>query len=119
MEIPNDLIKHIKSFLPPHPLQHQIEEWDHHELCNKVWYEHCGKKDKKGTYFHIWFFNNSQEKIKAIKYCVEENDFWLNLETKGINGISNEKAIKSKCKHNIKWIRGILRDIIKKQNSNP
>ena len=118
MEIPNDLIKHIKSFLPPHPLQHQIEKWDHHELCNKVWNEHCGKKNKKGTYFHTWFFNDSRDKINAIKEFVKENNFWLEVYTWS-DGRSYEKEIKLRSRQNIKWIRGAFRDKIKEQNSNP
>jgi hypothetical protein len=114
MEIPIDFIKHIKTFLPPHPLQHQIEKWDHHELCNKVWYEHCGKKDKKGTYFHTWFFNDSKDKIKAIKEFVKENDFELACYTWS-DRRSYEKEIKERLRQNIKWIRGAFRDKIKEQ----
>ena len=118
MEIPIDLIKHIKTFFPPHPLQHEIEKWNHDELCIEVWNKHSGKKARKGTYFHKWFFDkfSSQDKIKAIKEFVKENNFHLHLET-GHGAVRNyEKAIKLRLKLNIKWIRGYFRDKIKEQN---
>ena len=82
MELPQDIINHIKTFLPPHPLQHQISRWEIDNLLSKY-------KQR----FHKWFFSPMcmQKKKEKITRFIKENDFWIK-----ISGLSNEKAVKLK-----------------------
>ena len=82
MELPQDVMNHIKSFLPPHPLQDQIKRWEIDNLLSKY------KKN-----FYRWYcFNYSMEKKKEkITRFISDNDFWIK-----VSGLSNEKAVKLK-----------------------
>jgi len=55
MELPQDIMNYVKTFLPPHPLQKEINNWNLY-----------GKQ-----YFHTWFFDQykmweTQMKIKKF-----------------------------------------------------
>ena len=45
MELPRDVMNHIKTFLPPHPLQNEISRWKMSNLHSKY---------KQS--FHKWYF---------------------------------------------------------------
>jgi hypothetical protein len=76
MELPQDIINHIKTFLPPHPLQDQIRRWEFENLFSK-----------RKQYFHKFYFSFSMDKKKEKI----THDFWIK-----ISGLSNEKAVKLK-----------------------
>jgi len=81
MELPQDIKNHIKTFLPPHPLQDQIRRWEFENLYSK-----------RKQYFHKFYFSFSMDKKKEkITRFMKENDFWIK-----ISGLSNEKAVKLK-----------------------
>ena len=82
MELPQDVMNHIKTFLPPHPLQDQIKRWDIDNLFFK-----------RKQYFHKWYFSPvcMQKKKEKITRFISDNDFWIK-----ISGLSNEKAVKLK-----------------------
>ena len=73
----HDLMNYIKSFLPPHPLQKEINYWS------------------RKQYFHKWYFSQSRlQKCKnKIKRFIEDNNFWIKM-----SDLSNEDAIKLKHK---------------------
>jgi len=75
MELPSDIITYIKSFLPPHPLQKEINMWS------------------RKQYFYKCYFDktNSQKQRHKIKRFVEDNDFWIKM-----TGLPNEEAVKLK-----------------------
>ena len=77
MELPQDVMNHIKTFLPPHPLTRDIEIWSR-------W---------RGDYFYKWYFSDTsmQKKKEKITRFISDNDFWIK-----ISGLSNEKAVKLK-----------------------
>ena len=77
MELPQDVMNHIKTFLPPHPLTKDIEIWSR------------GRRD----YFYKWYFSDTsmQKKKEKITRFISDNDFWIK-----ISGLSNEKAVKLK-----------------------
>ena len=77
MELPQDVMNHIKTFLPPHPLTKDIEIWSR-------W---------RRDYFYKWYFSDTsmQKKKEKIKRFISDNDFWIK-----ISGLSNEKAVKLK-----------------------
>ena len=80
MELPQDVMNHIKTFLPPHPLQNKISLWNRH----------------RRDYFYKWYFSDismqgMQKKQEKIKRFIDNNDFWINM-----SGLSNEKAVKLK-----------------------
>ena len=80
MELPQDIINHIKTFLPPHPLQDQIRRWEFENLFSK-----------RKQYFHKFYFSLMCMKKEKITRFIKENDFWIK-----ISGLSNEKAVKLK-----------------------
>ena len=77
MELPQDVMNHIKTFLPPHPLTRDIEIWSR-------W---------RRDYFYKWYFSDTsmQKKKEKITRFISDNDFWIK-----ISGLSNEKAVKLK-----------------------
>ena len=77
MELPQDVMNHIKTFLPPHPLTKDIEIWSR-------W---------RRDYFYKWYFSDTsmQKKKEKITRFISDNDFWIK-----ISGLSNEKAVKLK-----------------------
>ena len=77
MELPQDVMNHIKTFLPPHPLQKDIDIWSR-------W-----RKD----YFYKWYFSDisMQKKKEKRKRFIDINDHWIKT-----SGLSNEKAVKLK-----------------------
>ena len=77
MELPQDVMNHIKTFLPPHPLTRDIEIWSR-------W---------RRDYFYKWYFSDTsmQKKKEKITRFIKDNDFWIK-----ISGLSNEKAVKLK-----------------------
>ena len=80
MELPQDVMNHIKTFLPPHPLQDQIKRWEIDNLLSKY------KKN-----FYRWYFFGMEKKKEKITRFISDNDFWIK-----ISGLSNEKAVKLK-----------------------
>ena len=80
MELPQDVMNHIKTFLPPHPLQDQIRHWEIDNLLTKY------KKN-----FYRWYFFGMEKKKEKITRFISDNDFWIK-----ISGLSNEKAVKLK-----------------------
>ena len=82
MELPQDIINHIKTFLPPHPLQDQIRRWEFENLFSKR------KQYFYKFYFSLFPMDKRKEKITRF---IKENDFWIK-----ISGLSNEKAVKLK-----------------------
>jgi hypothetical protein len=80
MELPQDVMNHIKTFLPPHPLQDQIRHWEIDNLLTKY------KKN-----FYRWYFFGMEKKKEKITRFIKDNDFWIKL-----SGLSNEKAVKLK-----------------------
>jgi hypothetical protein len=77
MELPQDVMNHIKTFLPPHPLTKDIEIWSR-------W---------RRDYFYKWYFSDTsmQKKKEKITRFISDNDFWIK-----VSGLSNEKAVKLK-----------------------
>jgi hypothetical protein len=77
MELPQDVMNHIKTFLPPHPLQNKIKLWSRRD------------------YFYKWYFSDHwqgmQKKKDKIKRFIDRNDFWIKM-----SGLSNEDAVKLK-----------------------
>jgi len=80
MELPQDVMNHIKSFLPPHPLQNEISRWKISNLHSKY---------KQS--FHRWYFFHMEKKKDKITRFMSDNDFWIK-----VSGLSNEKAVKLK-----------------------
>ena len=77
MELPQDVMNYVKTFLPPHPLQNKINLWNRCRM----------------DYFYKWYFSDvsMQKKKDKIKRFIDNNDFWIK-----ISGLSNEKAVKLK-----------------------
>jgi len=75
MELPQDIMNNIKSFLPPHPLQFEIATWS------------------RKQYFYKSYFNKNSKKKDKIERFIKDNDFWID-----ISGLSNEDAVKLKHK---------------------
>ena len=82
MELPQDVINHVKTFLPPHPLQHQISRWETSNLFSK-----------RKQYFHKWYFSllSMEKKKEKITRFISDNDFWIK-----ISRLPNERAVKLK-----------------------
>ena len=81
MELPQDIMNHIKTFLPPHPLQDQIKRWEFENLFSK-----------RKQYFHKFYFTFfSMDKKEKITRFISDNDFWIKMSR-----LSNEKAVKLK-----------------------
>ena len=81
MELPQDVMNHIKTFLPPHPLQNEISRWKMSNLHSKY---------KQS--FHKWCFSFDMEKRKEkMKRFIDTNDHWIKT-----SGLSNEKAVQLK-----------------------
>ena len=80
MNFPSDLVAYIKEFLPPHPLQKEINVW----------------KRTKRTYFYKHYFQNKSDQKEKIKRFIDHNDFWIRM-----SGLNNEDAIKLKHKCNL------------------
>jgi hypothetical protein len=77
MELPSDLLNHIKTFLPPHPLQREINLWS------------------RRCYFNRWYFDNQRtiDKKRKIARFIDHNDFWIKM-----SNLNNEDAVKLKHK---------------------
>ena len=94
MELPQDVINHVKTFLPPHPLQRDIKIWSH---CRR-------------DYFYKWYFSDisMQKKKEKIKRFIDTNDFWIKT-----SGLSNEKAVqlKHRCFLDNKRMKEKLKDM--------
>ena len=81
MELPQDIKNHIKTFLPPHPLQNEISRWEFENLFSK-----------RKQYFHKFYFSFfSMDKKEKLTRFINDNDFWIKMSR-----LSNEKAIKLK-----------------------
>jgi len=82
MELPQDVINYVKTFLPPHPLQNEISRWKMSNLHSKY---------KQS--FHKWYFFGPYMEIRKekMKRFIDNNDFWIKM-----SGLSNEKAVKLK-----------------------
>ncbi len=81
MELPQDIKNHIKTFLPPHPLQNEISRWEFENLFSK-----------RKQYFHKFYFCFfSMDKKEKLTRFINDNDFWIKMSR-----LSNEKAIKLK-----------------------
>ena len=80
MELPQDIKNHMKTFLPPHPLQNEISRWKVSNLHSKY------KKN-----FYKWHFFGMDIKKEKITRFIKENDFWIK-----ISRLPNEKAVKLK-----------------------
>ena len=102
MELPRDVMNHIKTFLPPHPLQDQIKRWDFDNLFSK-----------RKQYFHKWYFSPMcmQKKKEKITRFISDNDFWIK-----VSGLSNEKAVKLKHKYFLDKKR--IKEKLKQMNIN-
>jgi hypothetical protein len=78
MQLPQDVMNYIKTFLPPHPLQIEINLWS------------------RKQYFYKWYFSQIRlQKVKIrINKFVDHNNFWINM-----SDLPNEKAVilKHKC----------------------
>ena len=101
MELPQDIINHIKTFLPPHPLQDQIRRWEFENLFSK-----------RKQYFHKFYFSlfpMDKRKDKITRF-IKENDFWIK-----ISGLSNEKAVK--LKHRCYLDKNRMKEKLKQMNS--
>jgi len=77
MELPQDIMNYVKTFLPPHPLQKEMNKWS------------------RKQYFNKWYFDqyDMQKTKMKIKQFVDDNDFWIKM-----NRSSNEDAVKLKHK---------------------
>ena len=75
MELPSDIMNFIKEFIPPHPLQREINMWS------------------RNTHFYRWYFakDSSTKRKDKIKRFIEDNDFWIKT-----SGLNNERAVKLK-----------------------
>ena len=75
MELPQDVMNHIKTFLPPHPLQNKIKLWSRRD------------------YFYKWYFSDTsmQKKKEKRKRFINDNDFWIKM-----SNLPNEEAVKLK-----------------------
>ena len=75
MELPQDIMNYVKTFLPPHPLQKEISKWT------------------RNQHFYKWYFNQSQmyKKKDKIKRFINDNEFWIKMSR-----LSNEEAVKLK-----------------------
>ena len=84
MELPQDIINHVKTFLPPHPLQNQISQWNESNLFHS-----------RKQYFHKWYFSRipMQKSKDKIKRFMNDNDFWIKM-----SNLPNEEAVKLKHK---------------------
>ena len=102
MELPQDIINHVKTFLPPHPLQNEISRWKMSNLHSKY---------KQS--FHKWyFFGPYMEKRKEkMKRFIDNNDFWIKM-----SGLSNEKAVK--LKHICFLDKNRMKEKLKQMNIN-
>jgi hypothetical protein len=81
MELPQDVMNYVKTFLPPHPLQDQIKRWEFENLFSK-----------RKQYFHKFYFSFfSMDKKEKLTRFINDNDFWIKMSR-----LSNEKAIKLK-----------------------
>ena len=102
MELPQDVMNHIKTFLPPHPLQDQIRHWEIDNLLSKY------QKN-----FYRWYcFNYVMEKKKEkITRFIKDNDFWIK-----VSGLSNEKAVK--LKHEYFLDKKRIKEKLKQMNIN-
>ena len=81
MELPQDIKNHMKTFLPPHPLQNEISRWEFENLFSK-----------RKQYFHKFYFSFfSMDKKEKLTRFINDNDFWIKMSR-----LSNEKAIKLK-----------------------
>ena len=77
MELPQDVMNYVKTYLPPHPLQIKIKLWN---SCRM-------------DYFYNWYFSDVsvQKKKDKIKRFIDRNDYWIKM-----SGLSNEDAVKLK-----------------------
>ena len=100
MELPQDVMNHIKTFLPPHPLQDQIRHWEIDNLLTKY------KKN-----FYRWYFFGMEKKKEKITRFIKDNDFWIKL-----SGLSNEKAVK--LKHEYFLDKKRIKEKLKQMNIN-
>ena len=82
MELPQDIMNYVKTFLPPHPLQERISQWEVSNLFSK-----------RKQYFHKWYFSllSMEKKKEKITRFISDNDFWIK-----ISRLPNEKAVKLK-----------------------
>ncbi len=82
MELPQDVMNNVKTFLPPHPLQNRISRWEVSNLFSK-----------RKVSFHKWYFSFSsmEKKKEKITEFISDNDFWIK-----ISRLPNEKAVKLK-----------------------
>jgi len=82
MELPQDIKNHMKTFLPPHPLQNEISRWKVSNFHSKY----------KQNFCKWYFFGPYMEKKKEkLTRFISDNDFWIK-----ISRLPNEKAIKLK-----------------------
>ena len=97
MELPQDVMNHIKTFLPPHPLTRDIEIWSR-------W---------RRDYFYKWYFSDTsmQKKKEKITRFISDNDFWIKT-----SGLSNEKAVK--LKHEYFLDKKRIKEKLKQMNIN-
>jgi hypothetical protein len=100
MELPQDVMNHIKTFLPPHPLQDQIRHWEIDNLLSKY------KKN-----FYRWYFFRMEKKKEKITRFISDNDFWIK-----VSGLSNEKAVK--LKHEYFLDKKRIKEKLKQMNIN-
>ena len=82
MELPQDIMNYVKTFLPPHPLQERISQWEVSNLFSK-----------RKQHFHKWYFSllSMEKKKEKITRFISDNDFWIK-----ISRLPNEKAVKLK-----------------------
>ena len=101
MELPQDIMNHIKTFLPPHPLQDQIKRWEFENLFSK-----------RKQYFHKFYFSFfSMDKKEKITRFISDNDFWIKMSR-----LSNEKAVK--LKHRCYLDKKRMKEKLKQMNIN-
>jgi len=109
VNLPDDLIKLIKKFIPPHPnaklIKREISGWNDatEDWTAEEWIDNQTNWGRT-AYFSNYCFNShlGSKKLKKVKEFIYQNNFWINVDSAQRKRLSTEQIIKLNYNYKLK-----------------